>query len=137
MAVIASLLFVGVQIRHSAKTTRRAVAQGALEALAAFLEHVSGSPERSALLFCGLEDYDSMTLEQQMQFTLLFRSNLRRWEFILQQSEEGALDDSDWEGLRETMTRTFAAPGFRIGGPRTNRCSTPVSAISSARARKE
>ena len=113
VAVIGSLLFVGVQVRRSAQATRRAVAQGALDASAIFLEHVSASQELSVLLFQGFDDHAGLSPEQQQHFGLLFFSELRRWESIVHQSDTGALDDADWEGLRHTMVEILGRPGLK------------------------
>ncbi len=52
-------------------------------------------------------------LRQKMQFNVLFYSSLRRYESIVHQSQTGVLDDSDWEGLRNTMVGLLCNPGLR------------------------
>ncbi len=121
VAVIASLVFVGLQVRQSAEATRQAQAHRALDASADFLEHVSADPERAVLLFQGLNDFATLSEDEQVHFTALFRSCVRRWESIIDQSEAGVLRDSAWEGLRHTMADALTRPGSKEWWPTQER----------------
>jgi len=111
IAVIVSLIYVGVQIRRSAKSSLSQANQSAHESLANVSLEVAKDPDLSSLTRKGMIAFEKLTEEEQFRFVLLMTTVFRRFENIFYQYEKGFLEKDLWEGYRQSMLLYFYNSG--------------------------
>ena len=89
VAVIGSLLFVGIQVRQAAFASRAAVAQEAQMSAAAALEHLSSDPHRAALFLKGMGDLSTLSSDEFPSFHFQVDSICRRFEAVIDHRDRG------------------------------------------------
>lgn len=113
VALVVSLIFVGVQIRHNTMSTQTARHQSIVQAIADWSREVAMNTEISALLGRGSTHFEQLEPVQRLQFSLLHVALFRNYENIFYQHTQQAIDDHVWEGWSYRMRATFALPGVR------------------------
>ncbi len=99
IAVIATLIYLSIQIKGSARAARSAAVTDATTAMQAFYQQLGTDPQASELFLEGLTNPDSLSRQAQFQFLYLLHSAflaLQRSYFLAQ---EGTLD----VGLRDSI----------------------------------
>ena len=110
-AVIASLVFVGFQVRHNTRSIRAATFQEAMRDVMTSTDMAISDPEWTRIWFGGLEDLDSLSPDERRRFGLGMVGFWRRIENVVYQTEQGVLERDAWEGLREALKRILSHPG--------------------------
>lgn len=113
LALVVSLLFVGIQIRHNTMSTQTARHQSIVQAISDWSRDVALNTEISALLGKGSANFELLEPVQRLQFSLLHVALFRNYENIYYQHEQRAIDHHVWEGWSYRMRATFALPGVR------------------------
>ena len=113
LAVIGSLLYVGVQIRQSTRATQTANHQAGMETWVALTAPLHSDPELSALFTRGLDDAGALTREERirlhfllLQLVLFFKDTLDAWE-------AGILDTPTMGRWESFMASILVKPGGR------------------------
>ena len=110
MAILVSLIFVGVQIRQNTREMKSAAAQAVHENFSSFLV-AAGSPEVSEVLTRAFIRFDEMEDAERWVFichALCFFSSLQD---AYEKWREGSLSDDLWVGWRGMSLNFFATPG--------------------------
>ena len=113
IAVIISLIFVGLEVRQSAVATRGATQQ----ALADSARDASGAlvaDEETAeltLRFLSADDWSDFNEVERLRIVLLFTSMLRVYEDAHYQWTEGNLSPELWTGWEVSMRGSASPPG--------------------------
>lgn len=113
LALVISLIFVGIQIRHNTISTQTARHQSIVQAIADWSRGVASSTEISTLLGAGSTNFTALQPIERLQFSLLHVALFRNYENIYYQHAQRAIDDHVWEGWSYRMRATFALPGVR------------------------
>src|SRR5271170_2302085 len=92
VAVVASLIFVGVQIRQNTKTTRAASHHAVSEALNRLNLLWARNSEVTRIWLLGMSDSCTMTREDQWRFDSMVRAYLHVCETMFTQARLGAGD---------------------------------------------
>ena len=111
IAVIVSLIYVGIQIRRSTKSSLSQANQSAHESLANVSLEVAKDPDLSSLTRKGVIAFEKLTEEEQFRFVLLMTTIFRRFENIFYQYEKGFLEKELWEGYKQSMLLYFYTSG--------------------------
>jgi hypothetical protein len=114
IAVIVSLIYVGIQIRRNAKSSQSQANQGAHESLANVSLEIAKDPNFSSLTRKGMIAFDELTEEEKFQFILLMVTVFRRFENIFYQYHKGFLDKELWEGYKQSMLLYFYTSGGQV-----------------------
>lgn len=112
LGVVASLLFVGVQLLHNTKALRLNGTSYLLEQMANKLEAQASDENISALMFKGLPNPESLEGLDYHRFTLMANSLVLYFANSHYQFREGAIDDETWESIRSQMTNVMNSPGM-------------------------
>ena len=112
IAVIASLLYVGVQIRQSTALSRAATTSESLNQSAEFSQAVALDRYTAALYFRGLEEPGSLDRDEKSQFFFIMMAIMRRYENSEFQLRQGLLPQSAWLGFHGNLTAIALRPGF-------------------------
>lgn len=114
MAVVASLLFVGLQIRQSTAIARGQARQDLAQLNQEWLVLQStDSAFRSAFAKAWIEQTDSLTPDEALAASWAMRLNLRRLENAYFQFAEGLVDESALGSYGFQATAVFQSRSFR------------------------
>lgn len=111
VAVVVSLIYVGIQIRRNSKSSQSQANQSAHESLANVSLEISSDPDLSNLTRKGMGSYENLTEEEQFRFLMLMTTVFRRFENIFYQYEKGFLEKELWDGYRQSMLLYFHTNG--------------------------
>jgi hypothetical protein len=113
LAVLASLVFVGFQIRQNTRFQKRSVVDALSTAITCLNVAGMESPVLGEALAVSLEDWDAGTREQRIIAHYYVVSYLKLAENAWYQRQSGVLEPAQWAGW-ETMVRAFYhSPGIR------------------------
>ena len=112
--VIASLIFVGYQIKSNTKTARLRMHEQATQTLLSFLNAVLTDPDAfSAGLQSTDENFSDLTDGQKMFFFGTMLGFFKHFELLYAQYDEGVLDQESWDAWSEQMRMYFHQPGAK------------------------
>ena len=110
--VIASLVFVGWQIRTSTKTTRLHMHEQVTQTFMSLLNSVMLDPEAfSAGLRSTSSDFESLNEKQTMFFFAAMIGMFKHFEMMHVQYRQGVMDQETWDAWSEHVRMYFHQPG--------------------------
>lgn len=113
LAVIATLIYLAIQIRQNTNWLRSSVLASATEAYLAF-NHLLGSNPAAARVFqVGLEDFERLSDDERRQFIILLRAFVASAQALFLQYRRGALDPTVWESFRDSVLVLVQIPHVR------------------------
>jgi len=115
--VIASLFYLGIQIRQNTRSVRAASYHGIVANLSALSGAIGRDAGAANIVIFGGEDSESLSPEEQAQFSCLMISLFRSYENIFYQYSQGMIEPSVWRGWSTSMTRQFWRPGVQAWWP--------------------
>jgi hypothetical protein len=112
-AVVASLIFVGVQIRQNTKTTRAVSHHAVSEALNRVNLLWARDSEVTRIWLSGMSDRRALTSEDRWRFDSMVRAYLHVCETMYTQAELGAGDCGIVEAEEAGIKYVFSSDGVR------------------------
>lgn len=113
IAVLASLIFVGIQIRQNTRAVRAAASQAHTENWQALLAPIIENDDVAEIYRRGLSDINSLTENGRVRFLFIAAGVLRFAESARLQWLHGQLDQAHWENLERNLTSLANQEGFR------------------------
>jgi hypothetical protein len=114
ISIIISLLFVGIQLRESSKSTRSATAAATVSEVSAFYSNLGNNTEGSRIFYEFLMRPDSLSPNTLFQGIM----NLHGGMLVVQNSyylvEEGTLDSRIKDTLFGSIYAIKETPGFKL-----------------------
>jgi hypothetical protein len=126
VAVVASLLYLGRQFRHSSTYALESIYY---QAVASF----TSSPEVASVVSRGMSDLDSLTDEEQYHFFALFHQLFSAVEQFSEQSTRGLANPGSVERIRKVAHSYMANPEFQILWHHGGRGALPLKGMFSRR----
>ena len=114
LAVVISLVYVAVQVRHSASSDRSNAGNAANLAVQSWYQEVGANAQSSGLFIRALTSPESLARDEEYQFLLLLHSLMLSFQNSYFLAKEGALDSE----LREAMTVAIRSAKDLPGMPR-------------------
>ena len=111
LGVIASLVYLALQIRQNTKSTRSATYQAATRDILEAADQVTLDAELNCIYFEGLRDFYSLSRDKKRRFASYMISLLRRYENMLYQTNAGMLDSEWWAGIGKNLEHVISQPG--------------------------
>ena len=112
IAILVSLIFVGIQFKENAKATRSSNASATIAALANWYNEIGNNSESSALFYNFMADPMSVSPQQRFQVVM----NAHGVFIIFQNSfylvKEGTLDSEMQNSLTSVILGVLDQPGF-------------------------
>ena len=105
VAVIATLIYLTIQIRDSARASRAASVTDATAAVQAWYQEIGSNPASAKLFLDGMSDPDSLSTLDQFQFLMLVHSVFLGFQRAVFLSKAGTLD----AGLRDSIGTAIQA----------------------------
>ncbi len=113
LAVVISLVYVGVQVNDSAGAVRSASANDANVALQAFYLQVGADRETSSTIYRGLMSEQALTNEEEYQFLMLLHAAFLGFQNIYLLAEEGTIDEKLLNTMKATIVNMHRLPGLK------------------------
>jgi hypothetical protein len=111
IAVIVSLIYVGVQIRSNTSTVRSAATQSVHEAFATWYRMLAADANLTQLVTDGLRDYSSLSETDKGRFVATFMAFLSCSQDAFIKWREDSLSAELWMGWELIMMNLVSAPG--------------------------
>ena len=105
VAVIATLIYLAIQIRDSARASRSAAVTDATTAMQAFYQELGSNPNTSQLFLRALADPTSLSREDEFQYLMMMHSCFLGFQRSFFLAREGTLD----VGLRDSVGTAISA----------------------------
>jgi len=113
LAVVTSLVYVGIQVNDSAGAVRSASANNANVALQAFYLQVGADRETSSTMYRGLMSEQALTNEEEYQFLMLLHGAFLGFQNSYMLVEEGTIDEEFLNSLNTTIANIHRLPGLQ------------------------
>ena len=114
IAILISLLFVGIQFRENTKDTKSTNASATMAALANWYIAIGNNSESSEIYYNFMADPDAMTPEQWFQAVMSTHGIFIVFQNSYYLSKEGTLDAEMQNALTSVMLGVLDQPGFEL-----------------------
>ena len=112
IAVVLSVLYLGVQVHRSTRVAKLATQDAAATALRDVTKPLMENAELERIWRVGLEDIASLSAEERARFFHATYQWLKAFETIHFHYVYGLMDRQLWEGWQELLRHYVAAPGI-------------------------
>jgi hypothetical protein len=112
IAVLVSLIYLGIQLRKSAETERTSTYQSIVSDFGRMNQSLASDPELLILYVKAMEDFESLTPSEKARISQVFYMTFRYFENMYYQHRKGYLEAEVWGGWKRLMLTYFARPGF-------------------------
>ena len=117
MGVIASLFYLGTQIRQNTRSVRASSYHALITNLSNLSASIGRESSTADVFVRGQSDFHSLSPTERAQFAILLVSLFRTYENIFYQSRQIMLEDSVRAAWEHSMTRYFWQPGVQAWWP--------------------
>ena len=111
IAIVVSLIYVGVQVSESATATRSATANDSTAAMSQWYITVGSNPEAARIVVDGMTNPDTLTREETVQFVYMMHGLLLQFQAAYYVAEQGTLDVE----MRDTLVASLAGVREQTG----------------------
>jgi hypothetical protein len=112
VAVVISLVYVGLQVNHSVDASRSVAVNDATVALQDWYHTVGSSQQASELFYRGLISPEALAPEEEFQFLMMFHGVFLAFQNSYWLTEEGTLDPELLNSLTAAILGTKDTPGM-------------------------
>jgi hypothetical protein len=112
VAVLVSVVYLGLQIRQSARNQRSLMERGRSEQVGNWLQFIAG-PDIAPLMLRGNAQDPTLTPDERQRYLWCLYPLLLHYEDSFYQKREGMLGDEQYTSIRNQMQDSAKAPGFR------------------------
>ena len=110
-AVLASLIFVGIQIRQNTEQAKAAAAQSVYENYASLYMWASEDLDRARIGIKGFKDIDSLSDEENAIFMGTWMAQFSYVQSAFYLWQDGSLKEEIWRTMETTLTTLLTTPG--------------------------
>ena len=114
IAVIATLLYLSVQVRQNTKLQRATALAAASTKMVAFNNLLGGNPTAARVFQIGLENFEDLSETERRQFLNLLRGLFSAYQHVFLQHEQGLIDDMVWSQQQRAALASLALPHIRV-----------------------
>ena len=112
-AVVATLIYLAVQVRHSVLATQAATLQNSVGNDMQVLTSVGATAEASEALYSYSFHPEVLSEAQRTQGRWLFASTVRHWENLYLQHLSGTLSEQAWQAREPALRALVLSPGWQ------------------------
>jgi hypothetical protein len=113
LAIIVSLIYVGLQIKQNTKATQVATSQAFIDMHSVVILPIACDKEFRDIYWRGLNGLSNLQGSETAAFGAWTVQALRAWESFYFQWKAGAFDDHLWSGFRTQLGDLFGYAGMR------------------------
>ena len=114
LAVIATLVYLAVQVRQNTKLLRRSAEQTSRSDSTAAIALAAQSSENAAVYHRGLADPDALSPEERTHFFLFMAANFYHLHYGHTAYQDGAQSEDSWKLQLQGVQFFVSRPGVRI-----------------------
>jgi hypothetical protein len=114
ISVIATVVYLAIQIKKNTLATHSQTYQLATSALAEMAAIVGTNKELARIFRIGMTNPEELEEDEFVQFGYLGISLFRRFENVFFQYQSGMIDDDFWNGHRDNILWFFHRPGMQL-----------------------
>jgi hypothetical protein len=112
IAIVVSLIYVGVQVDDSTRAVRSATANDTSAALSSWYSQMGNSQQGSEVFWRGMTKPESLTPEEMFQFIVNAHGIFWIYQSSFYLAQEGTLDEELGDSVINTMLGLRELPGF-------------------------
>ncbi len=113
VAVVATLIFVGLQVRYNTRIARMTAAQTSAQLLAENLGRVTDSPDLAELLSGGRGTLDDFTDAERLRVSNFVSTGFRHLEVLHAHRRYDIYEEELWQGAAGRLRRMLSNPRIR------------------------
>ena len=113
IAVVVSLLYLGIQVRQNTRTARSASFQELLNHIAQVNLRVGEDPDIADLYLAASECEFEPGSSEELRYRAFVQTTLRHWAHAHIQYSEGMITKDQWNMLTTGLPRVASLPAFR------------------------
>jgi hypothetical protein len=113
VAIVVSLIYVGIQVNDNARATRSATANATTAAMSQWYINVGSNAEATRIILDGMTNPETLTREETAQFVYIFHGLFLEYQAAFYVAEQGALDVELRDLLVNTLAGVREQPGFQ------------------------
>jgi hypothetical protein len=113
VAVVISVIVVGLEIRQNSEAQIQQVTQTAVSDYIGSLERLVDNKDFTCLYVKAVQDYRALSGSERLRFSAYYMSTYYQLQEMHRLSEEGAIDADTWSGFHGLLTETTRYPGVR------------------------
>ena len=113
IAVVISLGYLAVQIRHNTKTVRTSTYQAVLDSSRSDTELILAHPHLERIYRVGRRDPNELMDEERPLFRMLLGQLLVNHEIMFLHYQQGVIDEDFWRGRQLGLRAFLSQPGVR------------------------
>lgn len=114
IAIVISLIFVGLQFKENAKATRSATALATVSEMASWYSNIGNSEQGSYIYWNFLKNPDSLKPEEKFQAIMNIHGAMITFQNSYYLVKEGTLDHEIQQSLLEIINGIKKSPGFIV-----------------------
>ena len=114
IAIVVSLIYVGVQVSDSTRAVRSATATETFAAISSWYAEVGTNSEATKIMPDAMNDPESLSREEALQFVYMLHGLMTEYQTAYYLSEEQTLDVQLQESLVNTLLGVREQPGFQM-----------------------
>lgn len=112
VAVIVSLVFVGLQVRYSTKAQNASTADAAVDRIIAINNNIAGDGELARIMSEGSSDRASFERPEYLRFHLTMQSVFMQYDSIRVKRDSGMVHDSLWQTRQAVLHELLSQRGI-------------------------
>lgn len=112
IGVIASMVYVAIQIRNNGRATRAATFQQISSSMANDWLSMACNPEMVSVILRGSDDFDALNRVEKARMRFFIMGYARNFENAFFQHKIGTLRNKDWVGISADIHILFSMPGI-------------------------
>lgn len=113
IAVLASLIFVGFQMRQNTQAVKAAASQAHSANYHQLVSHIIEHADVARIWRRGLEQFDSLTDDERVRFLVFLSGAFRFFEATRLQWRHGQLDSEHWHNVESNVRDLAPHPGVK------------------------
>jgi len=111
--VVATLLYVGLQVRQNTKAVRGAAAHNATQSLQSWYVAIATNPQAAHVFRRGMSDPSALSEDDAFVYLMNVHCAMLAYQNVFFLGTEGTLDASLYLAMSSTMVATLPTPGFQ------------------------
>ena len=112
VAIVISLIYVGVQVDDNTAATRSATASHANTLFIEWYSHISDDPELMDVWFRGVREPETLNQQEFLRFVFLLHMIMLQYQNNYYLVQEGTLEKKVLDAITLTLTTIKGTPGF-------------------------
>ncbi len=114
VAVVAGLVFVGLEVRNGRAAAEAQIADGIADGFIQTNMAVIQDAEMGCIFRVGLHSPDALTLDQAARFSMYFRALFNQYIRVHDLYSTGFLEDDTWRAIANQAAWMMETPGGRL-----------------------